>query len=99
MQVSEKGEGTGENQRTQKNKVGEGETNKPSHDVSSQQDIVINMDSNISLSMPSQKGMDIENSTQPGALNNGEGIKFKHITPYVRKKKKVRKPGNLGSTH
>ena len=47
----------------------------------------INMGTNTSLSMPSQKGMDIENSSYPIAQNTGEVTQFKRITPYIRKKK------------
>ena len=55
VQVGEKSEGTGENQRTQKNNVGEGKTNHPRHVVSSQQGTIINMDIKKSLSMPSKR--------------------------------------------
>ena len=84
------------NKRTQKNKVGEGETNQPSHVVSSQQDTIINKDSNTSLPMSSQKGMNIENSSHPKAQNTREGTKFKHIPPYVRKKKEGKETTILG---
>ena len=51
---------------------------------------MINKDSHTSLSTSSQKGVDIEKSSQPRALNIGEDTRFLKLTPYVRKKKGVK---------
>ena len=99
MQVSEKGDETGENQRTQKNKVGENVNVQPSHAAPSQKDACINMEINTSLSIPSQKGMDIENSSHLRAQNIGEGTKFTHITPMLEIRKELRNQRHLGSKH
>ena len=85
-----------ENQETQKNEEGEVLINLPIHVPPSQKDASINIESHSLLSMSSQKGMDIENSSQPEARNIGEGTKFKHTTPYVRKKKGNKEPNALG---
>ena len=57
------------NQETLKTKEGESVINQPSHVVPSQKDASINMESNTLLSIPSQKGLDIEKSSHPGAQN------------------------------
>ena len=99
-QVSKIGEGIGENQRTLKNKVGEGVKNQPSHDASSQKDVSINKELNTLLSSSSQKDLDIEKSSQPGAQNIGGVTQAKPITPYVRKKKGLKTQHALGEhTH
>ena len=68
-QVSSAGEGIGEHQRTLKNKVGEGVKNLPSHATSSQKYVSINMEINTTLFTSSQKDLDIEKSSNPGAQN------------------------------
>ena len=68
----------------------------PSHDAPSQKDACIDKETNTLLSMPSQKGLDIENSSQPGAQYTGDYTKSKQITPYVRKKKGKKAPKALG---
>ena len=85
--VCEKGEALGENQRTQKDKEWEFVNVQPSHVAPSQKDACINKETNLLLSIPSQKGLNIENNSQPGAQNTGLVTKAKQITPYVRKKK------------
>ena len=59
--------------------------NQPSHVVSFQKDISINKETNTTLSTSSQKDLDIERSSYPGAKNMGKG--GEPITLYVRKKK------------
>ena len=80
----------GEHQRTPKDKEGEGVKNLPSHATSSQKDVSINMEINTILSTSSQKDLDIEKSSNPGAQNTEGVTKAKTITPYVRKKKGVK---------
>ena len=75
--------------------------NQPNHDVSSQKDTSINIETNILLSTSSQKDLDIEKSSQPGAQNivcgGGGGVtQTKHITPYVIKKKGIKTKTALG---
>ena len=96
--VSSAGEGLGENQRTLKNKEGEGVKNLPSHAISFQKYVSINMEINTTLSTSSQKDLDIEKSSNPGAQNTlGGGVtKAKIIIPYVRKKKGVKSQTALG---
>ena len=89
-QVKSVGEGMGEHQRTPKNKEGESVKNLPSHATSSQKDVSINMEINTILSTSSQKDLDIEKSSNPGAQNTKGVTKAKTITPYVRKKKGVK---------
>ena len=97
-QVTKVGDGTGEHQRTQKNKVYEGEFAQPIHLVSSQNDIMINNDINISLPLTSQKVIGIEKGSQPGASLQGDDTQAQtHKTFMWRKNKEP--PGNLGSTH
>lgn len=67
------GERTGEHQRTQKNKVGAGEFVHPSHDASSQKDIIINEEKDTSLFTSSQKDVGIENSHPSKDTKKGEG--------------------------
>ena len=99
-QVSTVGEGIGENQRTLKDKEGEGVKNQPNHATSSQKDVSINKESNTTLSTSSQKDLDIEKSSQPGAQNIGGDTQAKPITPYVRKKKGLKTQHALGEhTH
>ena len=95
-QVSKIGEGIEENQKTLKDKAGEGVINQPSHAAFSQKDTSINMETNIILSTSSQKDLDIEKSSQPGAQNIGRVTQAKHITPYVRKKKGIKTKTALG---
>ena len=71
--VSSVGEGIGELQRTLENKEGEGVKNLPSHATSSQKDVSINMKINTILSTSSQKDLDIEKSSNPGAQNTRGG--------------------------
>ena len=68
-QVSKIGEGIGENQRTLNIKAGEGVTNQHNHSASSKKDVRINKETNTLLSTSSQKDLDIEKSSQPGAQN------------------------------
>ena len=98
--MSKSGERIGEIQRTLKNKAREGVINQPSHAASSQKDVSINMETNTLLSTSSQKDLDIEKSSQPGAHNTGRVTQAKPITPYVRKKKGMKTQNALGEhTH
>ena len=72
-QVKSVGEGMGEHQRTPKDKEGEGVKNLPSNAISSQKDVSINMEINTILSTSSQKDLDIEKSSNPGAQNTEGG--------------------------
>ena len=74
--MSKVGEGIGENQIILKNKAGESVKNHPSHIASSQKDVSINKDLNTLLSSSSQKDLDIEKSSQPGAQNIGGSHKL-----------------------
>ena len=97
--MSSTGEGLGEHQRTLKNNEGDGVKNLPSHATSSQKDVSINMKIKLTLSTSSQKDLDNEKSSNPGAQNPGGGggvTKAKIITPYVRKKKGVKYQTALG---
>ena len=98
--VSNKGEGTGNNQMTQKNKVGEDESKQPCHVVSSQYDTIINKDSNTSLSTSSQKGVDIEKSSQRRARNiEGDTRLIKYYTLCQKEESRKINYAHMGSTH
>ena len=102
-QVRKVGDGIGENQGTQKNMEGESVINHPRHVAASQKVAIIDMDENTLLFIPSQKGLDIEKSSHPGALGTlggGGGVtKAKQITPYVRKKKGKQNTNNTWGAH
>ena len=71
------GEEIGENQEIQKDKEGECVKNHTSHIVFSQKDARISMEEKTLLSIPSQKGLDIDNSSHPGAHNIEEATQDK----------------------
>ena len=99
-QVKSVGEEMREHQRTPKDKEGEGVKNLPNHATSSQKDVSINMKINTILSTPSQKDLDIEKSSNPGAHNTEGVTKAKIITSYVRKRKGVKsQPAHGDHTH
>ena len=97
-QVSKIGERIGENQTNLKNKEGEGMKNQPNHVASSQKGVSINKETNTTLSTSSQKDLDIEKSSYPGAQNTEGDTQSKHITPSVRKRKGIKIKNALGPT-
>ena len=93
------GEGRGEHQENPKDKVGEECDVQPSHPISSQNDVVVEMEINTSLVASSQKDVTIENSSQPGTHHKRVMDTSSPNKTFIRKKKVKTTQGAQDDAH